>query len=69
MNGYKTLIGAAVTFVAAMLARFGVDLGDTGAIVNALVILGGTALTVYGRFAATGPVGGKTTFDETPPNA
>lgn len=53
MNGYKTLIGAAVALAAEIARLFGVDIGDQDGIVNTIIVIGGAVLAIYGRIVAT----------------
>lgn len=53
MSGYKTLIGAAVALLAEIARLAGLDIGDPELLVNDILIIGGVALAIYGRVAAT----------------
>lgn len=53
LSGYKTLIGAAVALAAEIARLFGVEIGDQDGLVNSIIVIGGVALAVYGRIAAT----------------
>ena len=59
LNGYKTLIGAAVAFAAEMARLAGVDLGDQAGLINGILVLGGAGLAIYGRIAATKRLSGE----------
>ena len=59
LNGYKTLIGAAIAFLAEMARLAGIDLGDQAGLVNGIMVLGGAALAVYGRITATKRLNGE----------
>lgn len=59
LNGYKTIIGAAVAFAAELARLAGVDLGDQAGLVNGIMVLAGAALAVYGRIAATRRLNGE----------
>jgi len=60
MNGYKTIIGAAISILATVLAAAGVDLGtvDLPSIGNQLIAVIGGAIAIYGRVVATKKIGG-----------
>lgn len=64
LSGYKTIIGAIVHLLGTTLALFDVQIGDEAALSGALekvaefvLIIGGFALTVYGRVAAKKDLG------------
>lgn len=59
LNGYKTIIGAGVAFAAELLRLAGIDIGDQAFWVNSILTLAGTALALYGRFAATRRLNGE----------
>lgn len=58
LNGYKTIIGAAVAAVAGIATIFGIDIGDQEMLVNGIIVVGGAVMAVVGRFIATKKVGG-----------
>lgn len=58
LNGYKTLIGAAVALAAEGLRLVGIDIGDQEGLVNSILVIVGGLLAIYGRMKAAGPVGG-----------
>jgi hypothetical protein len=53
VNGYRTLIGAAVALAAEIARLYGIDIGDQEGLVNSILVIGGAALAIYGRIAAT----------------
>ena len=55
MNGYKTIIGAAIAMLAAILSAAGVDIGtiDMPALGNQLAGVIGGVIAIYGRIVAT----------------
>lgn len=53
LNGYRTLIGAAVALAAEIARLAGYAIGDQEGIVNSIIVIGGVAIAIYGRIAAT----------------
>ena len=55
MNGYKTIIGAAIAMLAAILSAAGVDIGtiDMPALGNQIAGVIGGVIAIYGRIVAT----------------
>ena len=48
----KTVIGAIVTIVASVALMFGIDIGDTGGLVEQVSAVLGGLLSLYGRVTA-----------------
>lgn len=53
LDGYKTIIGAAVAFAATAAKLAGFDIGDAGGWANDVIALVGSAFAIYGRIVAT----------------
>lgn len=51
MNGYRTIIAAAVGLLAALLREAGIELDEDG-LTNSIMILGGLAGAIYYRWSA-----------------
>lgn len=58
LNGYKTLIGAAVALAAEGLRLVGIDIGDQEGLVNSILVIVGVVFAIYGRIKANGPISG-----------
>ena len=65
LQGWKTIIGLGIAFVAQALQMAGIDVGDTKALTDAVNVsvtnlaeLGGLLIALYGRIKAQTPVGG-----------
>jgi len=54
LDGYKVFIGALVAAVAQGLALYGIEF-DIAGVTNAIVVLGGLVIVVYGRLVASKP--------------
>jgi hypothetical protein len=55
MEGWKTLIGAAVALVAQLLAMADIKIEDVTGVTNAIVTIVGVGIVVYGRLKARTP--------------
>jgi len=54
LNGYKTLIGAAIALLAEGARLAGLNLGiDPAGLANGIVAMVGSVLAIYGRIVAT----------------
>lgn len=53
----KTVIGAIVTIIASIALIFGIDIGDTGGLVEQISATLGGILSLYGRITAVKRIG------------
>lgn len=65
LDGWKTLIGAAIALIAQVLDMMGIAVDDVGQITDAvnvtltnIVTLAGIVMAIYGRIAARKRIGG-----------
>jgi hypothetical protein len=53
LSGYRTIIAAGVALAAEIARLYGIDIGDQDGLVNSILVIGGAAGAIYGRFVAT----------------
>lgn len=59
LSGYRTIIAAAIAFLSEVLQLAGIDIaGDQTAIVNGILVIGGTIGAIVFRMKATKQLGG-----------